>query len=169
MHLADKVSTSWGPFRASTAQTVIDKEKEYFVTATWGRMWMWSVPEFGGFTGSINSELESLPRDHLVGYTLSLQFGVRNFIAETITVWHEREHMASFYRSGTHQKAMQAMKGKLEFRARRVWVKGADLPRGNDAAATAVFVSRVKNGEFREAVKATQAGAAIEVDSGKKH
>jgi len=163
MHLADRSTTGWMPYRASTRGPELEEEKEYFVTCTWGTMWAWNAPQFASWLGSIGNELASLPPDHLLGQTRGIQLGFRHFIAETITVWYEREHMASFYRSGTHQTAMHTMATKIDFRARRIWVKGADLPANGDAAATKAFVFRMKNGEFREAVKVPHVGAAVEV------
>eukprot|EP00578_Thalassiosira_sp_NH16_P009483 CAMPEP_0181129020 /NCGR_PEP_ID=MMETSP1071-20121207/29099_1 /TAXON_ID=35127 /ORGANISM="Thalassiosira sp., Strain NH16" /LENGTH=67 /DNA_ID=CAMNT_0023214979 /DNA_START=486 /DNA_END=689 /DNA_ORIENTATION=- len=63
------------------------------------------------------------------------------------------EYMAAFYKSGAHHRAMTSMKDAIDFRVRRVWVKGVDLPRAGDHADTKRFVLRIKSGEFPEALK----------------
>ena len=80
-------------------------------------------------------------------------WGVSDFRVETFTVWHDRESMASFYKSGAHLNAMKSMKDDIDFRVRRVWVKGGDIPRVGDRAAAKEFVLRVKRGDFPEAPK----------------
>ena len=53
---------------------------------------------------------------------------------------------------------MQALRGRVEFRAHRVWVKARDLPRRGEAGGTGAFWSRVKQGEFPEAGAVEGAG-----------
>ena len=48
---------------------------------------------------------------------------------------------------------MKSMKDDIDFRVRRVWVKGGDIPRVGDRAAAKEFVLRVKRGDFPEAPK----------------
>ena len=44
---------------------------------------------------------------------------------------------------------MVALRGALHFRARRVWVRAADLPRNGESAAA--FWTAIKSGRFRDA------------------
>lgn len=48
---------------------------------------------------------------------------------------------------------MTSMKNDVDFRARRVYVKGSDIPKEADSAAVREFVKRIKSGDFREAPK----------------
>mmetsp|Transcript_39571 Transcript_39571/g.47567 ORF Transcript_39571/g.47567 Transcript_39571/m.47567 type:complete len:171 (-) Transcript_39571:241-753(-) len=155
MHKKDLNIGLLSPWVAATPTIEIDKGKEYFCVATWGTMSMWSSPKFAMLTSKIGRELHSLPHGHLIGETRQIQaLGLTDFRAETFTVWHERAHMAAFYKSGAHQHAMTSMKDAIDFRVRRVWVKGSDLPSVGDNDATKAFVLRIKSGGFAEAVKA---------------
>lgn len=134
----------------------IDENKEYFCVATWGTMHVMKSPKFAWLTSKIGRELHDgeTHGQHLVGETRQISiWGISDFRAETFTVWHEREHMAKFYQSGAHRNAMSSMKNDVDFRVRRVWVKGDELPSAGDAAATRAFVLRIKSGDFPEAVK----------------
>mmetsp|Transcript_33963 Transcript_33963/g.100083 ORF Transcript_33963/g.100083 Transcript_33963/m.100083 type:complete len:176 (-) Transcript_33963:336-863(-) len=134
-------------------QTPIDKEKEYFTVATWGTMHTARAFKFARLTSAIGEQLHS-EGSGLIGETRQVStWGFSDFRAETFTVWHEREHMAAFYQSGAHRRAMTEMKEDVSFRVRRVWVKGSDLPTPGDSTSTKAFVSRIKNGDFPEAVK----------------
>lgn len=133
----------------------LDVDKEYFCVATWGTMHAMNVPKFALLTSKIGSELHgNVHGQHLIGETRQTSYwGIDDFRAETFTVWHGREHMANFYRSGAHRNAMMSMKDQIDFRARRVWVKGSELPKAGDSASTKAFVLRIKNGDFPEAEK----------------
>ena len=69
---------------------------------------------------------------------------------------HSRENMAAFYKSGAHKTAMTSMDNDIDFRVRRCWVKGSDIPSEGDSTSTKAFVLRIKSGDFPEAVKATK-------------
>jgi hypothetical protein len=154
MHQKDQYVGILKPWVSVTPNAEIDKNKEYLAVATWGTMSLSDMPKFAWLTSKIGSELRSLPRGHLVGETRQVStWGASDFRAETFTVWHEREHMAKFYRSGAHHNAMTGMKERVDFRVRRVWVKGSDLPIAGDAASNKAFVSRIKSGDFPEAAK----------------
>lgn len=154
MHEKDRiVSGLLKPWVAVTPSAEIDKNKEYFCVATWGTMHCMSSGKFAVLTSKIGHELHSLPEGHLVGESRQIQLGIMDLRAETFTVWHEREHMAAFYKSGVHQHAMTSMKDAVDFRVRRAWVKGADLPGHGNLAATKAFVLRIKSGDFPEDVK----------------
>eukprot|EP00521_Asterionellopsis_glacialis_P000881 CAMPEP_0195256310 /NCGR_PEP_ID=MMETSP0706-20130129/6158_1 /TAXON_ID=33640 /ORGANISM="Asterionellopsis glacialis, Strain CCMP134" /LENGTH=168 /DNA_ID=CAMNT_0040309325 /DNA_START=80 /DNA_END=586 /DNA_ORIENTATION=- len=140
------------PWVAMTPTSEIDKNKDYFCVATWGTMSGISSIKFVKLTSEIN--LAGLPKGHLVGETRQIQPGITDFRAETFTVWHERKHMAAFYKSGAHKNAMESMRDEVNFKVRRVWVKGSDIPKPGDRAATESLVLRIKSGDFPEAVKA---------------
>ena len=37
-----------------------------------------------------------------------------SFVAETLTVWHDRKHSAEFYRSGAYGRGMEALRARVE-------------------------------------------------------
>jgi len=155
MHKKDQNVGLVKPWVLVTPTTEIDKNKDYFCVATWGTMGAWRSMKFARMTSSVGRELHALPRDRrLVGETRQFQLGITDFRAETFTVWHDRSHMAAFYKSGAHERAMTSMRGEIDFRVRRVWVKGADLPSEGDSAATNAFILRIKSGGFPEAGQA---------------
>ena len=131
----------------------IEKDKKYFCVATWGSMHLLKCPKFMRLTSKIGTELHGeVHGEHLVGETRQVcSWGISDFRAETFTVWHEREAMATFYKSGAHKNAMESMKHDIDFRARRVWVTATDIPDEGDSASTKAFVLRVKRGDFPEA------------------
>lgn len=133
----------------------LDANKGYFCVATWGTMHPAYGPKFAWLTSNIGSQLHGkVHGPHLVGETRQVSvWGVTDFRAETFTVWHGRGYMADFYRSGAHRSAMTSMKDQVDFRVRRVWVNGSDLPTAGDSVSTKLFVKRIKRGDFREASK----------------
>ena len=154
LHKTDQYVGVLKPWTPGTSQIPIDKEKDYFCVATWGTMHILKCPKFMWHTSKIGPELHGTHGQHLVGETRQVNvWGVSDFRVETFTVWHEREYMAEFYKSGAHKNAMISMKDDMDFRARRVWVKGEDIPSAGDAVATNSFVLRVKSGDFPEAPK----------------
>ena len=155
LHRTDQYVGILKPWVASSTKH-IEKDREYFCVATWGTMHMFHMPKFWCLTNKIGLELHGeIHGKHLVGETRQVStWGISDFRAETFTVWHEREHMAAFYKSGAHRDAMMSMKDKTDFRVRRCWVKGADIPSAGDSEATRSFVLRIKSGEFPEAKKA---------------
>lgn len=56
----------------------------------------------------------------------------------------------------TQVRAKTSMENDIDFRVRRCWVQGTDIPCEGDSTATKVFVLLIKNGDFPEAVKATK-------------
>jgi len=78
------------------------------------------------------------------------------FEQKHLQLWHEREQMAKFYKSGAHKTAMTSMDNDIDFRVRRCWVKGKDIPSEGDSTALKAFVLRIKSGDFPEAKKATK-------------
>mmetsp|Transcript_7958 Transcript_7958/g.11579 ORF Transcript_7958/g.11579 Transcript_7958/m.11579 type:complete len:190 (-) Transcript_7958:108-677(-) len=134
-------------------QHKIDKDKEYFTVATWGTMHAVHILKFAWLTSKIGKQLHS-KGSGLIGETRQVStWGFSDFRGETFTVWQERDHMAAFYQSGSHRHAMTSMKDDVDFRVRRVWVKGSDLPTPGDSTSTKAFVLRIKSGDFPEAVK----------------
>lgn len=157
MHQKDKTAGMLIPWVSVTPTSELDKDKDYFCVATWGTMGAWRSGQFWTLTKGVGQELHALPQGQLVGETRQIQPGILDFRGETFTVWHERAHMAAFYKSGAHQHAMTTMRDVVNFRVRRVWVKGSDVPKAGDSAATRAFVHRIKSGGFPEAAKAGKA------------
>ena len=116
---------------------------------TWGVMSLTAAPAFWSKTTKINPA--ELPRGKCVGESRAVRMAWPcSFVAETLTVWHDRKHSQEFFRTDAHRQGMQALQGRVEFRAHRVWVKATDLPRCGDAGGTAALWARVKQGEFRK-------------------
>ena len=154
MHKTDQYVGALSTWKTGTSQIPLDNEKDYFCVATWGTMHILKFPKFIWHTSKIGPELHNSHGKHLVGETRQVSiWGVSDIRIETFTVWHDREFMAAFYKSGAHLNAMRSMKDDTDFRARRVWVKGGDIPISRDSAATKEFVLRVKRGDFPEAPK----------------
>lgn len=128
MHKSDQYIGLMKPW-VKVSSKPIEKDKEYFCVATWGSMHILKCPKFMWLTSKIGSELHSkVHGEHLVGETRQVcNWGISDFRAETFTVWHEREAMATFYKSGAHKNAMESMKHDIDFRARRVWVTGTEI------------------------------------------
>ena len=137
------------------SQKPLDRDKDYLCVATWGTMHILNCPKFIWLTSKIGSELHGeIHGPHLIGETRQTSlWGVSDFRVETFTVWHDREEMAKFYQSGAHKHAMTSMRNDVDFRARRVFVKGSDIPKEGDSAAVRDFVKRIKSDDFREAPK----------------
>jgi len=70
---------------------------------------------------------------------------------ENVTVWSQRADMFKFFRSRIHTQAVAAFDGQFVFRVRRVWIKGLDLPDGEDRSAVDGFWSLLKSGRFEDA------------------
>ena len=157
MHKSDQYIGLMKPW-VKVSSKPIEKDKKYFCVATWGSMHLLKCPKFMWLTSKIGSELHGdIHGQHLVGETRQVcTWGFTDLRAETFTVWHEREHMAKFYKSGAHKTAMMSMDNDIDFRVRRCWVKGSDIPSEGDSTATKAFVLRIKSGDFPEAKKATK-------------
>ena len=144
------IALTFFPFLQSFTPTAdLDPEKEYYCVATWGVMSLTAAPVFWSKTTRIS--LDELPDGQCVGESRGVRMAWPcSFVAETLTVWHDRKHSRDFFRTDAHRQGMQALHGKVEFRAHRVWVKARDLPRSGDAADTRSFWARVKQGDFRK-------------------
>ena len=150
MWLADTTASSAAmPWKSFTPTAELEPEKEYYCVATWGVMGLTAAPAFWGKTTQIS--VAGLPPGQCVGESRAVRMAWPcSFVAETLTVWHDRKHSREFYRADTHQQGMQALQGRVEFRAHRVWVKSTDLPGAGDAGGTRTLWARVKRGEFRK-------------------
>jgi hypothetical protein len=151
--LADKCAAAVVmPWQSFTPVDELNKEEEFYCVSTWGIMSLTAMLAFWSKTGEINALIARLPRGQCVGYTRSLRLAWPfSFVAETLTVWHDREHSKAFFQSDVHRDGMKALQGRVEFRAHRVWVKGSDLPQPRNAASTSKFWTAVKSGEhFRK-------------------
>jgi hypothetical protein len=150
MFLADTTAASAAmPWQSFTPTADLDLEKEYYCVATWGIMSLTAAPVFWSKTSQIS--VAELPRGQCVGESRAVRMAWPcSFVAETLTVWHDRKHSQEFFRTEAHRQGMQALQGRVEFRAHRVWVKARDLPRRGDAGGTSALWARVKQGEFRK-------------------
>ena len=151
--LADKQAAAAAmPWQSFTPAEELVGDKEYYCVSTWGIMSLTAMPVFWSTTGQINALIETLPRGQCVGRSRAIRLAWPfSFVAETLTVWHDREYATAFFRSDVHQQGMQALRGRVEFRAHRVWVRGLELPLTGDTRSTSKFWSAVKSGErFRK-------------------
>jgi hypothetical protein len=137
------------PWQSFTPAAELEPEKDYYCVATWGVMSLAAAPAFWRKTTQIS--VAELPHGQCVGESraVSMAWPFR-FIAETLTVWHDRKHSQAFYSADAHRQGMQALRGRVEFRAHRVWVKATDLPRPGDSGGARALWARVKRGEFRK-------------------
>ncbi|KAK3248849.1 hypothetical protein CYMTET_41700 [Cymbomonas tetramitiformis] len=150
--LADKKTSLAKPWQSFASVEEIDADKEYYCTATWGIMSLMAAPTFWSKTRQIKESVAELPRGQCVGISVAVTpKWPFNFVAETLTVWHDRKYSTAFYKSELHREGMKALQGRVEFRAHRVWVKGSDLPVNGNASSTSEFWTAVKMGEkFRK-------------------
>jgi hypothetical protein len=138
--LADTTTSSAMPWEAFTQAREIDADTDLYCVA---------APAFMRNSPG-KSTLQQLPRGQCVGVSMSVRPAWPfNFVAETLTVWHDRKHSTAFYRSDAHRQGMEALRGRVEFRARRVWVNAADLPPPGDVRGTKALWNAVKRGEYR--------------------
>ena len=149
---ADKTASNAMPWQSFTPAAELDADKEYYCVATWGILSLTAAPAFWSRTTQIKSSIADLPRGQCVGVSVAVRTAWPfNFVAETLTVWHGRQHSTAFFRSDVHRQGMQALQGRVEFRAHRVWVKAEDLPVPGNASSTKQFWAAVKTGEqFRK-------------------
>eukprot|EP00239_Pterosperma_sp_CCMP1384_P003452 CAMPEP_0197848234 /NCGR_PEP_ID=MMETSP1438-20131217/7998_1 /TAXON_ID=1461541 /ORGANISM="Pterosperma sp., Strain CCMP1384" /LENGTH=143 /DNA_ID=CAMNT_0043460377 /DNA_START=555 /DNA_END=986 /DNA_ORIENTATION=- len=142
------------PWESFTPSRELVPEQEYYCVATWGVLSLTAAPAFWTRTGPINASLANLPAGQCVGTSRSIKLvWPFNFVAETLTVWHDRKFSKEFFKCGAHKEAMEALRGRVEFRAHRVWVTGSDVPMSGDYRATSTFWTAVKTGQqFREVV-----------------
>ena len=135
------------PWEAFTPTAELDPDKDLYCVATWGILSITAAPAFmRNSPGSV--PLRQLPRGRCVGVSMSIRMAWPfKFVAETLTVWHDRKHSKEFYGSDAHRRGMEALRGRVEFRAHRVWVKATDLPR--PGGSQKALWSAVKRGEHR--------------------
>lgn len=150
------------PWQSFTTTTELEADKDFYCVATWGILSLAAAPAFWSRTTQIKRSIAELPRGQCVGVSVAVRAACPfNFVAETLTVWHAREHSTAFFRSDVHRRGMQALQGRVEFRAHRVWVKASDLPLPGNAASTRQFWTAVKTGEqFHRVGKAADVTAA---------
>ena len=147
--LADSTTSTAMPWRCFTPIAELEPEKEYYCVATWGVMSLTAAPAFWSKTTQIS--VAELPRGQCVGESRAVRMAWPfSLVAETLTVWHDRKHSQEFFRADAHRQGMQALHGRVEFRAHRVWVKARDLPRPGEAGGTSALWARVKQGGFRK-------------------
>ena len=147
--LADTSTSSAMPWEAFTQASELDADADLYCVATWGIMSLLAAPAFMRNSPG-KSTLQQLPRGQCVGVSMSVRLAWPfHFVAETLTVWHDRKHSTAFYRSDAHRQGTEALRGRVEFRARRVWVNAADLPRPGDGGGTRALWNAVKRGEHR--------------------
>lgn len=145
--LADTTTSGAMPWEAFTQTTELDADKDLYCVATWGILSVLAAPAFMRNSPG-KATLQQLPRGQCVGVSMAVRMvWPLQFVAETLTVWHDRKHSTDFYRSDAHRRGMEALRGRVEFRARRVWVKAADLPRPGDVRSTEALWNAVKRGE----------------------
>ena len=147
--LADTTTSSAMPWEAFTQAREINADTDLYCVATWGILSLLAAPAFMRNSPG-KSTLQQLPRGQCVGVSMSVRPAWPfHFVAETLTVWHDRKHSTAFYRSDAHRRGMEALRGRIEFRAHRVWVKAADLPHPGDVSGTQALWEAVKRGEHR--------------------
>mmetsp|Transcript_13902 Transcript_13902/g.34956 ORF Transcript_13902/g.34956 Transcript_13902/m.34956 type:complete len:166 (+) Transcript_13902:243-740(+) len=155
--LADTTASNAMPWRSYTPTEELDPAHEFYCVSTWGIMSVTAAPSFWSNTTKIAPA--ELPPGQCVGESRAVRMAWPfSVVAETLTVWHDRKHSQEFYRSGAHREGMQALKGRVEFRAHKVWVKAADLPSPGDAGGTRAFWNKLKQGEFRKVAPNDNAG-----------
>ena len=145
--LADTKTSGAMPWSACTPVAELRNDKDFYCVATWGIMPVSAVYAF--FKNSPGSApLKQLPTGRCVGVSMSVRMAWPfQFVAETLTVWHDRKHSTEFFCSDAHRRGMEALRGRVEFRARRVWVRAADLPPPGDSPKA--LWDAVKRGEHR--------------------
>ena len=147
--LAETTAPSAMPWEAFTQTAELDTNKDYYCVATWGILSITAAPAFMHNSPG-KPALAALPRGQCVGMSMAARMARPfDFVAETLTVWHDRKYSTEFYRSAVHREAMEALRGRVEFRACRVWVKPADLPSPGDVDGTRALWAAVKRGEHR--------------------
>ena len=146
------------PWEAFTEIAELDANKDLYCVATWGSLSAMAVPSFM-LNSPGKAQLQQLPRGQCVGVSMSVRAAWPfNCVIETLTVWHDRKHSTAFYRSDAHRRGMEALRGRIEFRAHRVWVKAADLPHPGDVSGTQALWDAVKRGEHRAVTADSEGG-----------
>ena len=90
-------------------------------------MGLMAMPAFMSKTDQINNLFARLPRGQCVGYAVQVRLARPNwtspgFVAETLTFWHDPMYSKEFFKSDFHKEGLKALRGRVEFRAHRVWV-----------------------------------------------
>jgi hypothetical protein len=150
-YLADKDASRMSmPWKEIVSKNNLSSDEELFCVATWGRASLLYFPQFWRSTMRVKADLDAVPDNKLVGYSLSISLRPLNlgFQAETVTVWRSREDMAAFFRGEAHQYAAEETKHFLRVFIKRVWVTIDSLPVNN--ASAVAFWSAVKSGKYRD-------------------
>ena len=125
---ADTTTSGAMPWEAFTRTAELDVDKDLYCVATWGILSVLAAPAFMSNSPG-KATLQQLPPGQCVGVSMAVRMAWPfSFVAETLTVWHDRKHSTEFFCSDAHRRGMEALRGRVEFRARRVWVRAADLP-----------------------------------------
>ena len=139
------VSSSAMPWTAAAGAGA--PEGELYAAATWARGGARSFLPFAMHTSRVNAQLAGAGSE-LLGFSLCPSYVPPfGWQAETLTVWRSRAASAEFFRSGAHAAAMQALRGSVSVRARRVWLPAADLPL--HGASVVALWSAIKRGVYR--------------------
>jgi len=147
--LVDTTISRAMPWEAFTQTAELDADQDLYCVATWGIMSVTAAPAFMKNSPG-KATLKLLPRGKCVGVSMSVRMAwPLSFVAETLTVWHDRKYSTEFYRSDAHRRGTEALRGRVEFRVRRAWVKAADLPLPGDVRGTQALWNAVKRGEHR--------------------
>ena len=123
-----------------TDRNELDADKEYYCVSTWGIVGLSAAPAFWTRTTQIKASVADLPRGQCVGMSVAVRMAWPfHFVAETLTVWHDRKYSTAVFKSDVHRQGMQALKGRVDFRAHRVWVKASNIPHPGSASSTKAF------------------------------
>ena len=111
--LADTTASNAMPWRAFTQNKELDADKEYYCVATWGLMSI-MAPAFWSKTTQVS--VAELPRGQCIGESRGGRMvWPCNFVAETLTVWHDRKYSTEFFRANARRQGMQAHKDSCEY------------------------------------------------------
>ena len=122
-------------------------EGELYAVATWALGGARSFLPFALHTSRVNAQLAAAGPG-LLGFSLCPSYvPPLGWQAETLTVWRSRAAAAQFFGSGAHAAAMQALRGVVSVRTRRVWLPAAELP-PNGASVVSLWTA-IKRGVYR--------------------
>ena len=122
------VSSTAMPWTAAEGGGSPPPDGKLYAVATWARGGARSFLPFAMHTSRVNAQLAAAGPE-LLGFSLCPSYvPPLGWQAETLTVWRNRAAAAAFFGSGAHAAAMQALRGAVSVRARRVWLPAADLP-----------------------------------------
>ena len=140
------VSSSAMPWTAAAGGGA-PPEGELYAAATWARGGARSFVPFAMHTSRVNAQLAAAGPE-LLGFSLCPSYVPPfGWQAETLTVWRSRAAAAEFFGSGAHAAAMQALRGAVSVRTRRVWLPVADMP-AHGASVVSLWTA-IKRGMYR--------------------